>query len=429
MNLHKFLFITGSRFRNPSLWKYYNQLKESESWSLDKLKSQQQERLIRFLEHAGTYSPYYNKVFKKLGWSEGKSFSMELFQKIPEITKETLLSENDSIHTTTKYPKLFFCETSGTSGQVLTFRRDEPWDSFNRASILRGYSWYDVKGWDFNLYFWGYNFSLVKKVKLRIMDYLVNRYRMFGYSEQSLKMLSRKIPKAIYIEGYSSMIYELACAAEGLKLDLSRIKMVKGTSEKIYPHYHEQTRKVFGKRMISEYGSAESGIIAFECPQGSMHINMEGVYVETDHEGEILVTNFHSYSFPVIRYRLGDAIKLNQDNKKCPCGMSHPIIEEVTGRIGKLIIGKLHRYPSLTFYYIFKNLYFEHNLNLNYQAHQNEPGIIEIWIKEQIGQVESQLVMKESEKYFKDDIKVVLRHGGNFRLQSGKLRDFVTTLN
>src|SRR5699024_3296602 len=128
-----------------------------------------------------------------------------------------------------------------------------------------------------------------------------------------------------------------------------------------------------------------TGIIAFECPQGNMHINMEGVFVETDHEGEILVTNFQSYSFPVVRYRLGDAIKLKDENIKCPCGMKHPIIEEVTGRIGKVIIGKSKRYPSLTFYYIFKNLYFEKGLNLNYQAHQHEPGVIEIWIKEQIG--------------------------------------------
>ncbi len=76
----------------------------------------------------------------------------------------------------------------------------------------------------------------------------------------------------------------------------------------------------------------ETGIIAFECTEGNMHINLEGVYVETDSNNEIIVTNFHSYSFPVIRYMLGDAVKLSDDNIRCKCGMAHPVIKEVSGR-------------------------------------------------------------------------------------------------
>ena len=72
--------------------------------------------------------------------------------------------------------------------------------------------------------------------------------------------------------------------------------------------------------------------------------------------------------------------------------MAHPVIEEVTGRIGKSVLGKKNKYPSLTFYYIFKNLFFTEGLLLNYQAHQNETGKIEIRIKEELNPDQNQLV-------------------------------------
>ena len=33
MSLHKFLFLAGAKWRNPSLWKHYSDLKLSEKWS------------------------------------------------------------------------------------------------------------------------------------------------------------------------------------------------------------------------------------------------------------------------------------------------------------------------------------------------------------------------------------------------------------
>jgi phenylacetate-CoA ligase len=154
------------------------------------------------------------------------------------------------------------------------------------------------------------------------------------------------------------MIYELAKAINRKGSDkYKNIKMVKGTSEKIFDSYQEEVRKAFGKKMISEYGAAETGIIAFECPKGKMHINMETVIVEEENN-EVLVTNLISRSFPVIRYKLGDYIELDPGTR-CDCGRVHPVIKEVLGRTGKVIYGKSGRYPSLTLYYVFKNLAIE----------------------------------------------------------------------
>src|SRR5690606_6507219 len=129
--------------------------------------------------------------------------------------------------------------------------------------------------------------------------------------------------------GYSSMIYEVAKMInqmeQGGKYNL---KMIKGTSEKIYDSYQDEVQKAFGLKIISEYGAAESGLIAYECPEGSMHINVENVVVEVV-KGEILVTNLLSRSFPIIRYQLGDAVTLADPAFKCKCGRNHPVVLDV----------------------------------------------------------------------------------------------------
>jgi phenylacetate-CoA ligase len=327
-----------------------------------------------------------------------------------------------------EFNKLFKCETSGTSGQVLKFSKNEEWDSFTRASMMRGYSWYGINPWDFNIYFWGYNTRFLSKIKIRILDKLVNRWRIFNYDKKSISRLEQKIKKSVYIEGYSSMIYELSKIAVSKDIRAAKLKMIKGTSEKIFPHYQKAVFEAFGLKMISEYGAAEAGIIAFECPKGNMHINMEGVIVEVNEMNEILVTNLYSYSFPIIRYKLGDVVSLAAKSVTCNCGLHHPILIDVTGRIGKNIHGLTKKFPSLTLYYIFKNIYFNYNFELNYQAHQNIIGRLDIWLDIEITEFLSTIIKQEAFKYFETEIEVELTFSNCFRGVKGKLRDFITTL-
>ncbi len=82
-----------------------------------------------------------------------------------------------------------------------------------------------------------------------------------------------------------------------------------------------------------------------------MHITMENVIVEEENGEIILVTNLWSHSFPIIRYKLGDFVKLSQSNG-CKCGMAHGVVEEIIGRVGYLIYGQKLTYPSWSLYYI-----------------------------------------------------------------------------
>jgi phenylacetate-CoA ligase len=427
---HKWLYFKGAKRRNPSIFHHFSELKKTENLSFDQLKELNENRLMEICRFAYIHSPFYKKRFSEIGFDPQNNWSLEAFRKIPPVQKRELIDFNQEIHAPSDlFKKTFFVETSGTSGEILTFFRDESWDSFNRAAIWRGYSWFGANPWDRKLYFWGYNTAPLKRLKLRLMDFLVNRFRLFDYDPDKLKKLLPKLKDVTIIEGYSSMIYELANLIADTHPQFDKLKLVKGTSEKVFPHYQPIAKQVYGMAIANEYGSTESGIIAFECPNGNMHINMEGVFVERDPEdGGIMVTNLQSFSFPSIRYKLGDQVELAEDTFRCTCGMESPVILEVTGRIGKKIFGKEQIYPSLTLYYIFKNIYFNQDKTIDFQAHQFEKGKLEIWIKEPVTEAIQVLVLTEAAKYF-SDIEVVLVENHDFRQQSGKLRDFVSHLD
>jgi phenylacetate-CoA ligase len=179
--------------------------------------------------------------------------------------------------------------------------------------------------------------------------------------------------------------------------------------------------------MISEYGSMESGIIAFECPSGGLHIVEENVILEVI-EGEVVVTNLLSKSFPIIRYRLGDSISLDSD-RICECGMKHTLINEIHGRTGKLIYGKHGQYPSLTLYYIFKNLILSGMPPIGYQAVQKEKGIVVFYFDRKFTASERASINKECLKYFSDDVECVLSSKLLQRDYSRKFESYLCEIN
>lgn len=426
---YKLIYLLGQKYRNPSLGKTYNFLKTSENWSLEELENYQLKKLKEILNIAYSNSSYYKDKFDKLNVNINNIKKLSDIKLIPILTKEELINYSNEIHTNLNFKKKFLASTSGTSGQSLKFDREETADSFNRAAIQRGYSWYNVKPWDKNGYFWGFNFSFTAKVKNKILDRLQNRFRIFSFEEKSLKKFIKKTKTAKYIHGYSSMIYQTAVLLNKLNLPKpTKLKLIKGTSEKIFEGYQEEIKRAFGTKMISEYGATESGIIAFECTEGNLHINMEGVFVE-EIDNEILVTNLQMKSFPIIRYKLGDYVSLASKDKKCACGKKHLIIEEVTGRIGESIQGIENTYPSLYLYYIFKNISKAENVNLNYQVIQDKKGILIFLIQEKIEDNIEEKIKKEIYKYFNSDINFTIKTNVKLEVSKGKLKNFISTIN
>ncbi|MGB0776458.1 MAG: phenylacetate--CoA ligase family protein [Flavobacteriaceae bacterium] len=419
MGFHKIIYELGQKLRNPSLNKWYNFLKASDSWTMEELENYQEEKLLELVSFAKNNSSFYKQKFEGIEFSNLSDLS-----NLPILEKEDLLEFNQDIHT--HYTgKVFKAKTSGSSGTSLVFNRNEESDSFSRAAIKRGYSWYNVHPADKNLYFWGFNFSGVSLWKTRFFDFLQNRIRVFDYSAKSIKFLKKYSKDIMYISGYSSMINELSLNKEISNKHFPKLKLIKATSEEILPAYKKNIETTFRIPIISEYGATESGIIGFECPEGNVHITMEGVIVEeiTD---EIIVTNLHLKSFPIIRYRLGDYIDLDKETR-CPCGRSHHIINSIKGRVGSKLIGINKSFPSLSIYRVFGNLS-ELGFDFNYQIVQKEPGKVEVRLAGELRGGEVALE-KEFYKYFKNDISFTVVENFNFGKRLAKKKFFISEID
>ncbi len=387
------------------------------------------EKLQELVLFSYSNSTYYKNIFDEINIKPSDIKELKDLKKLPILTKKDVLINSKKIQSNYSFKKKFTAVTSGSTGNALKFYRDEHADSFNRAAINRGYSWHDINPWDRNGYFWGFNFSFVQKTKTLILDSLQNRFRLFSYQDNELKSFIKKLKNAKYIHGYSSMIYQTARLINKQKLTKpKKLKMIKGTSEKIFEKYQEEVKKAFGLKIISEYGATESGIIAFECLKGKMHINMEGAIIE-EINNEILVTNLQMKSFPIIRYKLGDYIELASNEEKCSCGKNHYILKEVTGRIGNNIYGNKQIYPSLYLYYIFKNLDKNSGIKLNYQVVQKEKGKLLFKVDRTITLFEKELLIKEIQNHFKDDIIFSVKENETIKSEGSKLKSFISMVD
>lgn len=397
------VYALGARVRNPSIWGELKRLKASEFLGRQELLDLQLRRARSFLTFAGAHSPFLRARFDAAGLEPAKLATLDELQRLPPISKSELVAHGAEVHTRYAFSSLITAETSGTSGDALEFKKNEEWDSAVRAHLMRAYDWYGVKVWERSGYLWGYDIAPGQARRIRVLDGLQNRFRIFSYEEEALVRFARKLSKARFLAGYSSMIYEVAKRIVDLGIPMDGIQMVKGTSEMILDAYQPVSERAFGKRIVSEYGAAEAGLIAFECPAGSMHINVEDVIVETDENGEILVTNLLSHSFPVVRYRLGDVVDLSDD--ACPCGRAHPILRSVVGRRGGTLYGHCSEYPAFTFYYVFKNLALRHSILMNYRVVQSRRGQAMVMIEGGRDQEQERLVASELGKYFSEDVE------------------------
>ena len=132
--------------------------------------------------------------------------------------------------------------------------------------------------------------------------------------------------------------------AEGaLRLKLAEVWV---GGEQLTAEQRSAIRAAFGCKLRNNYGSSEFFTMAFECPQGQLHLNDDWLILEpVDQQlrpvlpGEpshsVLLTNLANHVQPLLRYRLGDSVRFMPQG--CACGSRFPIIE-VQGRADHALV-------------------------------------------------------------------------------------------
>ncbi|HUU22181.1 MAG TPA: hypothetical protein VM389_06555, partial [Phycisphaerae bacterium] len=160
-----------------------------------------------------------------------------------------------------------------------------------------------------------------------------------------------------YYQGYVSIMSVIAqfMAENGCKL-ASAPKAIFTTSEQLTRADRELFETTWQTKVWNEYNQGERCAMIAECEAGNYHQQMDyGVieYEPIDREGdlllaEIICTGFIPRAAPLVRYRVGDRVLIDE-GATCPCGRPGPVIKAIRGRISDYIVTPDGRkYPHIS---------------------------------------------------------------------------------
>jgi phenylacetate-CoA ligase len=122
--------------------------------------------------------------------------------------------------------------------------------------------------------------------------------------------------------------------------------MVFTSGELLQPVVRDNLTRIFGAPVYDIYGTPETKEIAWQCPDGGMHLNADVVHLEAvddsgrslppNREGELVATLLINRAMPLLRYRTGDRGFLRLG--RCSCGSPLPLVGLVTGRSADILI-------------------------------------------------------------------------------------------
>lgn len=145
--------------------------------------------------------------------------------------------------------------------------------------------------------------------------------------------------------GTPSFLHTLLTKARELNTPL-KIEVAFVTGEMLAPSLRSELENDFGVRVLQGYGTADLGLIAYECPEkNGLHLHPEcivelidietGQPAEPGQPGEIVATLFDQ-AYPLIRFATGD-ISSWKEPGACACGRTAPQLTGLLGRVGDAV--------------------------------------------------------------------------------------------
>lgn len=244
-------------------------------------------------------------------------------------------------------------KTSGSTGVPFHFVKDKEMTAWMDAAMWAAYAWHGIRPGDRQARLWGAPLGFWKARRRRLIDRAQNRRRLsaFNVSAQNsaafFAMLRRFSPQYVY--GYPTLIQTFVhhCLAQDLEGRDLHLRSVICTGEILLPAVRAQIQSFFDCPVVNEYGCTESGVLAFECEAGTMHLlpvaalaeilRPDGAPAMPGETGEVVTTDLYGKVLPLVRYRLHDRAAL-APAVSCSCGRNLPAFSMQQGRTDSFIV-------------------------------------------------------------------------------------------
>ena len=344
-------------------------------YSQDEMSSLQFKRLQEILSHSYNFVPFYKKRFDNLGMKPEDIKNFDDYKKIPSLKRQEIIDHHvdmldvrfleslKKINPDKQAPgkprgsslfskhKLIMNTSSGSTGAPTVFYEDGTQTGLNWANELRIKSWFDAKPGSKEVRF-------LRASREELSKNLIATFRKYVWSQlllpgvnlreedhaRSYERIMEFKPKILW--GFTSAISELAqyMIDHNLEIGNAAPNVAITWAAPLYDFEEKRIKTAFKCKVTSIYGTREVGHIASRCPEGSMHINQESLYVENKKEKdtelgkEILCTSLVKVPMPFIKFETGDIGEVAE--QKCSCGRHLKLINNLLGRTGEVIFDK-----------------------------------------------------------------------------------------
>lgn len=333
----------------------------------------QRTRLEELVRHARTASPYYRRLYHDLPPRAEDLHSLPVVNKRdlmahfddwvtdPDITLETLKRDflaDPSLAGALYLGRYHVVTTSGTTGDPAVIVHDDAsWALL--AFVGRRGRWRLVAAWNVlsgiarrglrvaALFAGGGHSGAAAALESarRHNPLFARWFRVFSVLRPLPELVSELNDfQPTALEGYPSALVLLAEEQRAGRLNIRPVLAITA-GEELAPDARTAIHDAFDCRIENRYGSAEFVALAAECPEGLFHVNSDWFLFEPVDENHrpvapgvtshtVLVTNLANRVQPLIRYDLGDRVRLAVS--PCPCGNRQPAMT-LQGRTGDLL--------------------------------------------------------------------------------------------
>ena len=340
----------GAGFRHFQGW-----LDKTQWYSLEELRSYQEEQLARLIQYSYRHVPYYRRVMDEHDVKPGDITSTSDLSRLPLLTRQDIKDNfADLLSDEFDLARVKKGHTSGTTGSPLEICYSDQVIQITYALLDRHYRWAGVrmkKKGDRVAVLRGNPIVPLKQNKPPFWRYnfLHNQLLLscFHMSPQNLPLYVDKLrhyaPRLL--DGYPSTLYVLAryLQSTGQKVPLHAVV---SSSETLYDFQRETIEESFQCKVFDYFAAAERVVFSNECEYHEGHhisdeygiteiLDDSDYRVEPGKLGVLVATSLHNYAMPMIRYVTNDMSSIRMQS--CSCGRGLPLMDDVTTKAEDLL--------------------------------------------------------------------------------------------
>ena len=332
-----------------------------------------QDKKVRFLvRYVYDSIPLYHDAIKRAGKSPLDFRGAEDLRWFQLLDRKTILENFPTRITNPEVKVGWIASTSGTTGRPLSIHLSASNCDLQVALRMRkfhvmGVSFFDRAAW---VPYFGPTSDpgngTEKDTKGNSLWVKLNKV-LFGTTKRTIPVLRqatiglgpnnlREVALALYNLGpsvvhtrpsYARRISEVL-AEEGLTLHSEKLNV---TGEYLSSGCRKDLERFYEAEIFDSYGSSELGGFGFECSEHSgIHLSSDFFifeFIRADGQevsgkgerGEIIISALDNTAMPLIRYRQGDNVILEEEGR-CNCGSYLPRLRIVEGRPGDGLLSR-----------------------------------------------------------------------------------------